>query len=106
MEISLRMRLPNAYHDLLKIANGFTFENGLRIYSSVEVIERNATLETEIYAPGYLAIGDDSGGRCILIALHDEGVFLVDMGSMDPDDMRRIGASLGDWIESGAPLGS
>ncbi|MNR43722.1 hypothetical protein D3C85_1623750 [compost metagenome] len=56
------------------------------------------------YAPGYLSIGDDSGGRSIMIPLTSNGVFLVDQGSMVPDDFERVSISITDWITGGCAL--
>lgn len=100
----LSMELPDTYVKILKSANGFSLKSGVIIYSSDELVERNKTFEVEKYAPGYLAIGDDSGGRSILIPLTGAGVFLVDQGSMDPDDFESISISLTDWIAGGCAL--
>ena len=86
------------------MSNGIVFENGLVIYSSEDVLERNATFEVEKYAPGFFAIGDDSGGRSILIHLNEPGVFIVDQGNMGPADMRKIGDSLPCWIKDGCVI--
>ncbi|MNF09415.1 hypothetical protein D3C80_2100740 [compost metagenome] len=56
------------------------------------------------YAPGYLAIGDDSGGRSILISFTSECVCLVGQGSMDSDDFEMIGNSLACWLSKGCML--
>jgi hypothetical protein len=86
---------------LLETANVFSLRKGLVIYSSDELVERNDTLEVEKYAPGYLVIGDDSGGRSIVVSYTDESVFLVDQGSMDPDDFEKISLSLSEWVSGG-----
>lgn len=96
--------IPLEYKELLKMSNGIVFENGLVLYSSEDVLERNATFEVEKYAPGFFAIGDDSGGRSILIHLDESGVFVVGQGSMDPTDMRKIGDSLSCWIDAGCVI--
>ena len=96
--------LPLSYRELLKAADGFSMNNGLTIYSSSDVIERNRTFEVDIYAPGFIAIGDDGGGRCVLISVHGGEVYLVDQGSMDADEMKKIGASIPDWVSNGARL--
>ncbi|NHZ97863.1 SMI1/KNR4 family protein [Massilia sp. CCM 8734] len=98
VEAQLGMRLPDAYRALLRCANGIWFDNGLVVYPLDDVIERNQTLEVGEYAPGYLAIGDDSGGQAVMLSLASGTVLLVDMGSMDPDDMAPISQSLPSWI--------
>ncbi|UZE26162.1 SMI1/KNR4 family protein [Pseudomonas sp. B21-056] len=101
LQSKLNVQLPRAYVQLLETANGFSLRNGLVIYSSDELVERNDTLEVEKYAPGYLVIGDDSGGRSIVVSYTDESVFLVDQGSMDPDDFEKISLSLSEWVSGG-----
>lgn len=100
----LHIQLPDVYLKILNSANGFSSQSGVTIYSSDELIERNETFEVGKYALGYLAIGDDSGGRSIMIPLKSNGVFLVDQGSMDPDDFERVSISLTDWITGGCAL--
>lgn len=56
------------------------------------------------YAGDYLAIGDDSGGMSILIPFRGEGVFVVDKGSMDPNDMSKISDSLMNWFKAGCQI--
>ncbi len=95
---------PDAYRALLRCANGIRFDNGLVIYPLDDVIERNQTLEVGDYAPGYLAIGDDSGGRAVMLSLASGTVWLADMGSMDPDAMVPVSQSLPSWIAAGCLL--
>jgi len=84
LEAELAKSLPAAYRDLLLAADGMLFDNGLVLYPASQIRERNETFEVEKYAPGFLAIGDDSGGRAIMISLDSEGVFVVGIGRMDP----------------------
>ncbi|AXI04561.1 SMI1/KNR4 family protein [Aquirhabdus parva] len=93
--------LPEDYIELLRFTDGLTLKSGLIIYSSQNIFERNETLEVRTYAPNYLAIGDDSGGRSILIPFHGMGVYLVDQGSLDPRDMKKISQSLNSWLLDG-----
>ncbi|WP_447511694.1 SMI1/KNR4 family protein [Acinetobacter geminorum] len=101
IEKEFNQKLPDEYFQLLKLSDGLSFENGVIIYSSGEVLERNQTYEVQKYAGDYISIGDDSGGRSILIPFLDSGVFIVDQGSMDPDDMEKIAHSLIDWVNTG-----
>lgn len=96
--------LPSSYMDMLRSSDGFSLLNGVVVYSAEELSERNATFEVDAYMPGYLAIGDDSGGRCIVIPFGGDGVFVVDQGIMDTADMRKVGSSLQDWIAKGAAI--
>lgn len=104
LEAQLGTPLPPEYRALLSQADGFACNNGLLIYSASEVAERNETFEVMAYAPGYLAIGDDSGGRSILVSKASQGVFLADQGSMDPDDFESVATSLSDWISRNCTL--
>jgi hypothetical protein len=56
LELQSLRPLPLDYKDLLSMSNGIVFENGLVIYSSEDVLERNATFEVEKYAPGFLRL--------------------------------------------------
>jgi hypothetical protein len=38
------------------------------VYGVADLAERNATFETAGYCPGFLLIGDDSGGRGFLLS--------------------------------------
>src|SRR5262249_39707293 len=64
--------------------------------------ERNNTLEVARYASGYLAVGDDSGGRALLLSAAGDGVW-VDMGSMDPALGEPLSKSFLTWLEAGLP---
>lgn len=62
--------------------NGALFNDLLLIYSIDEIADRNSTFEIDIYFKQMIAIGDDSGGRVILIKKNGkDGFFLVDIGS-------------------------
>ena len=77
------------------------------IYGTDSLIERNETHETREYCPGYLAIGDDSGGRVFLIAREAKfTVYLSQMGSMDPHDFKSVSHNFRDWVATGCPLNS
>lgn len=103
LESQLGRALPDDYRDLMTITNGFTFPNGLVIYPTDDVFERNMTFEVPDYAPGYLSIGDDSGGQSILIPYQGDGVFLIDQGSMDPNYFEKLDSSLAGWLANGCP---
>jgi hypothetical protein len=79
---------------------------GVRLYASDEVIERNQTYEVPLYCPGFIAIGDDSGGRAIVIGTGSTPgpVFIVDQGAMSPDDFLQLANSLEQWVEQGYPV--
>jgi hypothetical protein len=49
------------------LCDGAMIEDLVKIYSTDEIAERQQTYEIAEYFPGYLMIGDDSGGRLILV---------------------------------------
>ena len=104
IENDFHRQLPDIYFQLLEFSDDFLFESGVVIYSSDEVFERNQTFEVQKYAGDYLAIGDDSGGISILIPFLGTGVFVVDQGSMDPNDMSKISDSLMNWFKAGCQI--
>lgn len=87
LEAWLGRPLPTAFVATLEQYGGRLVEPGLLLYAADELLERNRTFETSLYCPGYLAIGDDSGGRAVMMALggHRQALFLVDHGAMTPD---------------------
>lgn len=102
---ALGVDLPAYYGEFLRRTNGLGTEGSLVLYAADDLAERNETFEVQEYAPGYLAIGDDSGGQSILIALDGSPrVFVVDQGSMDPDDFEEVAPDFAEWIERGGPL--
>ena len=101
IEVKVGRNIPIEYRALLLLADGFSLQSGVIIYASDEILERNETFEVSKYAPGYLAIGDDSGGRSFMISFDRPGLFIVDQGTMDPGDMQEISQSLNDWISRG-----
>ncbi|HST62994.1 MAG TPA: SMI1/KNR4 family protein [Longimicrobium sp.] len=102
---SLGLEFPGFYAEVLRECNGFTTDKGLLLYSAEDLAERNETFEVRAYAPGFLAIGDDSGGRSILIALDGSAtVYIVDQGSMDPDEFIEVSPDLLEWLHQGAEL--
>lgn len=98
--------LPSEYSRLLLTQGGKFVGPSLRLYAADEVIERNQTYESQLYCPGFIAIGDDSGGRAIVIGTgHTSGpVFIVGQGSMIPDDFVQLAKSLEQWVEQGYPV--
>ncbi|QBE66555.1 SMI1/KNR4 family protein [Pseudoduganella lutea] len=98
--------LPDDYLDLLRMRGGEFCNDLVRLYSSDELIERNETNEAKKYCPGFIAIGDDSGGQAIVIAVGKApgAVYLVDQGSMHPDDFDVIAPDLNTWVAEGCMI--
>jgi len=94
--------LPIGYKSFLKQHTN-EYQNDLVIlYLADDVVERNETLQTKEFAPGYIAIGDDSGGNAFLLKLGEKeyNVYVVSMGSMDPDDMELVSNNFNSWLTS------
>lgn len=82
--------------ELWRHSNGVMLDDGTSIYAADEITERNATFQVAEYAPGWVLIGDDSGGRGYLMrhspaqfhpATGRTGaeVFVLDLGALTPD---------------------
>jgi hypothetical protein len=97
--------LPAMYLELLKESNGVSSDRCL-IYGTDEILERNETLEVKVYAPDFLAIGDDGGGRVALIdrTSRTQEVFVSGAGDMDPTRFTVVAAGLEDWVRTGCPF--
>jgi hypothetical protein len=72
------------------------------IYMLPDVIERNECFEVKKYAPGFINIGNDGGGRAFIIKLgeSDPAVLCVDHGSMDPEYSELIYSSFSEWVKA------
>lgn len=96
--------LPQCYLKLVEIVNGFVERSGIKIYSINEIKERNETFEVNKYLPGYVAIGDDSGGNLLLMkaCFSAKNVYISDCGSLFLDESTDlITSDFMDWIENG-----
>lgn len=103
IEKRLNCQLPSAYIHVLKESNGLSFTNGVFIYGTEDILERNETWEVAEYAKGYIAIGDDSGGMVFLMAIKAENyrVFAVDGGDMNPQHATLVTSDLCKWRQDG-----
>ncbi|WP_223507525.1 SMI1/KNR4 family protein [Pseudomonas sp. GL-RE-29] len=63
--------------------NGALLDDQLLIYSTEEIVERNKTYDIDKDFPGQLLVGDDSGGRLVLIDRSAEDKFYL-IGSGNP----------------------
>lgn len=96
--------LPDALIGLWGLSNGFSLPNGFVLYGADEIVERNRTWESSRYAPGYVVVGDDSGGRLVLMQASRDAIaaFSSDAGDLQPASFTPLGPDLIAWIESGA----
>ncbi|KAB0325805.1 SMI1/KNR4 family protein [Janthinobacterium sp. PLB04] len=86
-------------------------QEGLRggqvlLYGVESLRERNETYDTQQSCPGYMTIGDDSGGRAVMLALDDaeRAVYLVGHGSMQRDDFELAADDFVSWLAADCPL--
>jgi hypothetical protein len=110
LESALGQTIPEAYRGFLMSYSGEVRDDGLLLYRAHEISERNRTFQVQRFAPGLLAIGDDSGGRLIIIRLADPKAepLLVDAGALTPNMPASLLRSLADswsaWNEAGFPI--
>ena len=106
IEQALGHALPACYAAFLG-----EWEEGLRggqvlLYGADSLMERNATYETQLSCPGFIAIGDDSGGRAVMLSLDgvSTAVYLVGHGSMQRDDFEQAADDFTSWLAADCPL--
>ncbi|MEU0409712.1 hypothetical protein ABZ307_18085 [Streptomyces griseorubiginosus] len=94
------MSLPAALEELWSVRNGLLTESGVAVYSTTDIGERNATYEVALYAPGFLLVGDDSGGRGFLLRVGDpdSAVFSSGLGDLEPADFDAVSTDFASWI--------
>jgi hypothetical protein len=82
------------------LTGGFALPSGLCVYCVSNLVERNDTYEVTVYCPGFLLIGDDSGGRGLLISTNEPNlsVYRSDLGDLSVEGFEEIAASIEDWI--------
>ncbi|MBM6616701.1 SMI1/KNR4 family protein [Bacillus suaedaesalsae] len=106
VETKLHTKLPTSYKELLQYSNGVSTNAGILIYGTEDLIERNETWETEVYAPSFISIGDDSGGKVILLSQDAENkdVMIVDSRDMNPENASLISNDFIQWVNSGLKI--
>lgn len=89
------IRLPEEYTNLMLECNGLysAGDGRLAIHPIEEMPDRNADYEISTYLPEFFMIGDDSGGRAILINEAGE-IYEVGMGSLLREDLEKSAVSL------------
>ena len=106
LERWLGRALPAYYlHFLREWQEGMRGEQVL-LYGVESLMERNETYDTLQSCPGYITIGDDSGGRAVMLALDggDRAVYLVGHGSMQRDDFELAADDFTSWLAADCPL--
>ena len=75
------------------------------LYGLSDIIERNETYEVQTYLADWLAIGDDGGGRALMIRLdRSTSVYLCGHGGIGSVDPQRIADSFAAWIADECPI--
>lgn len=94
MQARLAFRLPPDYAALLRLSNGLSTQGCLMLLELDAIGPRNADYEVQIYLPDYVMIGDDSGGRALLMRADAPTVYEVGMGSLEEDELAVSARSL------------
>ena len=89
--------IPNEYKEFLLICNGLNFNGNLALHELEDMPQRNLDYGVQESLPDYFMIGDDSGGRAILI---NKGgvIFEVGMGSMSLEGLEKSAESIEDLL--------
>lgn len=102
--------LPSVYMEFLAGCSERVRDDGLLLYQASDVVERNMTFGVERFTPEFLAVGDDSGGRLIVIRFADSAAapFVIDAAALVPNRppslLVAIAPSWNQWSENGFPL--
>lgn len=103
-EVWIDAALPPDYAKFLAKDGNEQEVGSVVLYGSADLVERNETYEVKKYCSGYVTIGDDGGGRAIMLSLTDGSVSIVGHGVMSPDFMEPVGESFANWLAAGAPI--
>ncbi|MCM2387807.1 SMI1/KNR4 family protein [Streptomyces albipurpureus] len=93
---------------LWRTTPGVLLPNGIHIYGPGSISERNKTYEVRKYAPPWVLVGDDSGGRGLLMRHHGKdrtSVYRLDLGALDESiatSGERVTGDLLGWLNQGA----
>ncbi|MER6559591.1 SMI1/KNR4 family protein [Streptomyces sp. NPDC001027] len=96
----IALDLPAPLVALWKVTDGLTTDAGVTVYSAGCIGERNATYEVAQCAPGFLLVGDDSGGRGFLLRADDpdSAVFSSDLGDLSDEGFEVESAGFASWL--------
>ncbi|MFE6055562.1 hypothetical protein ACFQ6N_32855 [Kitasatospora sp. NPDC056446] len=93
--------LPAPLLALWAVRDGLLTDSGTAVYPAGCLGERNATYEVALYAPGFVLVGDDSGGRGFLLRAGDprSAVFSSDLGDLGPEGFEVESPDFASWID-------
>ncbi|MGQ0710297.1 MAG: hypothetical protein ACT4NV_11160 [Rhodoferax sp.] len=106
-ESVLLRALPCQYVEHMARCAGLWREDGLLLYPAEALVERNQTFEVQDYLPGFLLIGDDSGGRGFLIRFDEDlgkEIFMSGLGCLMEDYFTVVAGSLAAWSDADYPV--
>ncbi|MFD0337430.1 SMI1/KNR4 family protein [Streptomyces sp. NPDC127117] len=102
---------PNpAVARLWRSTPGVLLGNGVHVYGPHVIQERNETFEVPRYAPGWVLVGDDSGGDGLFMRHHGRDrttLYLLGLGAVHEDvgaAGERVTDDLLGWLRAGGPL--
>lgn len=103
---ALGRSLPAYYLRFLQDGQEGMHGEQVLLYGADSLMERNATYDTALACPGYITIGDDSGGRAVMLALDgtSTAVYLVGHGTMQRDDFELAADDFASWLAADCPL--
>lgn len=97
---------PPIYAAYLQRSRELLRGDGLLLYDERSIVERNQTLGVQRFVTDFLAVGDDSGGRLIVVKFADPTAqpFIVDGGAlvpqMPPQLLKPLSKSWDEWERS------
>ncbi|GAA1316684.1 hypothetical protein GCM10009647_045950 [Streptomyces sanglieri] len=102
---------PNpAVARLWRSTPGVLLDNGVHVYGPHLIQERNETFEVPRYAPGWVLVGDDSGGDGLFMRRHGRDritLYRLGLGAAG-EDIGVAGEPVTDdllgWLRAGGPL--
>lgn len=96
------------YREVLKVSDGVPTAGEVVLYETASLYERNEQwAHVSERAPEFVAIGDDSGGRVLLMKAETgaTSVTLCDLAALDdPPSFIHVTDHLHSWLQSGLEL--
>ena len=97
--------LPPEIEQLWSLCDGFLLGSGVKVCETREIQNRNTVFPLQDNARSYLLIGDDSGGRGLLLPRYAVGSLQIcDLAFLDLDDFEDLAPSFTQWVTDGARL--
>lgn len=94
--------LPESYRTFLgSLPVERSVGNYVLLYGREIFIDKNEQTETKTYCPGFVTVGDDSGGQQFVLSVTDGRLSLVDAGAMTPDCFHPVADDFGSWLSTG-----